>query len=76
MVEVVVVLTILLIILGFVARVVYREEFREVDEWFAETFGFSHLWMTAPVVAFYVIYRVRSRKKNHPRNGRLSLPQD
>lgn len=75
MVEVLVVLTILLIIAGVVARVVYREEFCEVDEWFAETIGFSHLWVTAPLVALYVIHRVRSRKKNHPRGG-LTLPQD
>jgi len=76
LVEVLVVLTILLIIAGFVARVVYREEFREIDEWFAKTFGFSYLWVNVPAVTLYVIYRMRSCKKKHPRGRRLTLPQD
>ena len=76
LVECLVVLTILLIIAGFVARVMYREEFREVDRWFAETFGFSHLWITMPAIAIYVIYRIRTRKKKHSMSRRFTLPQD
>jgi len=76
MVEVLVVVTILLIIAGFIARVVYGEKIREVDEWFVETFGFSHLWVTASVATLYVIHRVRVRKRNLPRARRLILPQD
>jgi len=75
LVEVLVVLMILLVIAGFVARVIYREEFLEADKWFAETFGFSHLWITTPVIAIYVIYRFRSLKK-HPKSRRLTLPRD
>ena len=76
LVESLVVLTILLVITGFIARFVYRDELREVDQWFAETFGFSHLWVNATAITFYVAYRIMTGKKKRARCDRLTLPND
>ncbi len=76
LVELLLVLMILLIVAGFVLRIVYHDELRKADAWFAQSFGLSHLWITMPLLAVYVIYRLRSRKKNHSRMGRLKLPLD
>ena len=76
LVECLVVLIILLNIAWFVVRVMYREELREGDRWFAETFGFSHLWITMPAIVIYVIYRIRTSKKKHSVRRRFTLPKD
>lgn len=76
LVETMVVLVILLIIAGFVARVVYHDELRKIDEWFVETFGFSHLWVMIPAIVLYVAYRLRARRNRRSRGDQFTLPQD
>ena len=76
LVEFLLMLAILLIVGGFVARIVYFKELDQIDDWFAETFGFSHLWMTFPLIALYGYHRAKSRKKKHSSNDRLVLPDD
>ena len=70
-------LALLLLIVGqFVAKVVFNEELRAIDRWFVETLGFSHLWLSLPLICIYVIHRLRSRKKKHPKGDRLALPPE
>lgn len=75
-VEFLVILTILFSIAGFVVRVVYREEFHEVDKWIVDTLGFSDIWITVLLISVYSIYQFQKRKKKYSKGRRFALPQD
>lgn len=76
LVELLVVLTILLMLGGYAARIIFRDESDQFDAWFLETFGFSFLWISIPVLTISLIYRFGDRKKKRLHRNGLKLPDE
>lgn len=76
LIEILIALTILLVIAGVLVRVLYHEQLRSADTWFAETFGFSPWSIVGPALFLYVIFRVTVDRKRRPRNRRFIHPRD